>query len=123
MVSESSSVPPGDTDVSTSAESAAGTAAAREAGARADGCCVVQSCRSQGGGGKTATVSRSPNATKHSWNDSEAPGLSRGQDEDGDVFHSALQLADEDEGHNMEGLVGGCAALVRRDTFYGDVQV
>ncbi|CBJ48929.1 hypothetical protein Esi_0057_0130 [Ectocarpus siliculosus] len=124
MVSESSSVPPGDTDVSTSAP-AAGVAAAREegggaAGSRADSC-IVQSCRSQGGGSTTAAASPSPNATKQPEKGSEPPGLSTGQDEDGDVFHSALQLVDEDD--DLGGLDGGCAALVRRDTFYGDVQI
>lgn len=40
-------------------------------------------------------------------------------DGDEDVFHSALQLADETD---LEG-VGGCAALVHQDTFYGDMRV
>ncbi|CAM9623492.1 unnamed protein product [Ectocarpus fasciculatus] len=125
MVSESSSVPTtGDTDVSTSAESAAAGAAAREegggaAGVRADDRCVVQPCHSQGGGSTIAAASPNLHAIKQSENGSEAPGLSKGQNVDGDVFHSALQLADE--GHDLEG-VGGCAALVQRDTFYGDVQ-
>lgn len=69
----------------------------------------------------TAAASPNPDATKQSEKGPEPPGLSTGQDEDGDVFHNALQLADEDD--DLEGLDGGCAALVRRDTFYGDVQV
>ncbi|CAM9762109.1 unnamed protein product [Ectocarpus sp. 4 AP-2014] len=125
MVSESSSVPPGDTGVSTSAEPAAATAAAaREEGGGARGSradsCIVQSCRSQGGGSTTAAASLDPYAPKQPEKSSEPLGLSIGQDEDGEVFHSALQLADEDD--DLEGLNGGCAALVRRDTFYGDVQ-
>ncbi|CAM9918077.1 unnamed protein product [Ectocarpus sp. 12 AP-2014] len=123
MVSESSSVPPGDTNVLTSAESSSAAAAREEGGgatgSRADSC-IVQSCRSQGERSSTAAASSDPITPKQPKKGCEPPVLFMGQDEDGEVFHSALQLADEDD--DLEGLDGGCAALVRRDTFYGDVQ-
>lgn len=52
-----------------------------------------------------------------------AENKAAGDHEDGndEVFHSALQLADE---NNLEGLgARGCASLVHQDTLFGDMQV
>lgn len=68
-------------------------------------------------------VSGSFVADDHRGEENRAAGDHDGVHRDGDeeVFHSALQLADESD---LEGLeVGGCAALVHQDTLYGDMQV
>lgn len=131
MASNSSSVQPCDTDAADSTSIGAAAAAdgadrpysgrshveaasARAAEAMRNGPedghadCSSSASRDRGSTG-TASVGANEAAGDHTDEDG---------DEDGEVFHSALQLAESE----LEG-VGGCAALVHQDTLYGDMQV
>eukprot|EP00903_Cladosiphon_okamuranus_P016270 g15003.t1 len=124
MASNSSSVPPCDTDAGDGGSGAADTGKSNSSsgfshaavgpsaanarrigieGGHADGA-------SRGWGGTTADAAAAKQAADVGYHDDD--------DHDDEVFHSALQLAGESE---LEG-VGGCAALVHRDTCYGDVR-
>eukprot|EP00752_Nemacystus_decipiens_P012917 g11432.t1 len=140
MASNCSSVPPCDTDaavppappaVAATADSTSSAAAATE-GAHA------RSASSQGAAASAAGAPRHSPKREHASSSSSSTPRDRGSagclgadegagndgdngddgDEDGEVFHSALQLAED----NDLGEVTGCAALVHRDTLYGDMR-
>ena len=132
MASGSSSVPPSetDTDMAITAAPTASTSSVCDPGAHAP----VESNKPQahagdGAGGALSAAAAAAAATAATTAGvaagTDGPGCrvdtpgSSANDDDGEVFHSALQLACADD---LEG-VGGCAGMVHQDTFYGDMRV
>lgn len=127
MASNTSSVPPCDTDAADASSGAAdgdGTgnsnpsSCSSHAGVRA---AVANARRTGPEGGHKDGASRDWGSTADTAVAKQAADNGDHDDDGGDdeVFHSALQLVDESA---LEG-VGGCATLVHRDTFYGDMRV
>jgi len=134
MASGSSSVPPSeppsefDTDMTGTAPPTASASSASAPGAHA----FAASTKPQAyagdataaatvGGAATAGVIAGTEGPGGRVDASGLPSGSSAEDDDGEVFHSALQLQPVDD---LEGVgVGGCATMVHRDTFYGDMRV